>query len=162
MTRRDGFHFPRFLLRTRLTKTCPERKREYTIKRKAPALPQKPEAVTRTAAAARQPYSSIRPPAVKKVRYFSYAPLCQSTRVEAKTVSIALGGFLIAAVSVILSYIVAKKYGDLAAVDATRKFHEKDAKRARLNALGSLINETARIRKLAKHNSQLDPMSSDN
>jgi len=77
--------------------------------------------------------------------------------VEAETVSIALGGFLIAAVSAILSYIVAKKYGDLAAVDATRKLYEEDAKRARLNALRSLINEVARIQKLAEHNSQLDP-----
>ncbi len=66
---------------------------------------------------------------------------------------------IIAVAGVLLSCVVAWKYGDVAAVRATRKFHEEDAKKARLTALQSLMNEVARIRKLVEHNSQLLPLT---
>jgi hypothetical protein len=73
-----------------------------------------------------------------------------------ETVNIALSGLLIAAVSGLLSYIVAKKYGDLAGIEASRRLHEEDMKKARLTAIRSLLNEAERIRKIANHNRQLD------
>ena len=60
----------------------------------------------------------------------------------------------------ILSFIVASRYGDMAAVRATRKYHEEDARRARAATLLSLRNEVSRIQKAAEHNSQLDPRHS--
>ena len=70
---------------------------------------------------------------------------------------ISIFAIIVSIAGIIVSYRVAKKYGDLAAVEATRRFHEEDLKRARLTALQSLVNEVARIRKLAEHNSQLAP-----
>jgi len=58
-------------------------------------------------------------------------------------------------VGVILSYVTARKYGDLAAVKASRRLHEEDVRKARLAALQSLLNETHRIRHLAQHNAVL-------
>lgn len=54
---------------------------------------------------------------------------------------------IVSVVSVIVAYLVAVKYGDMAAVKATRKFHEEDVARARVAALQSLRNEVVRIRK---------------
>jgi len=42
------------------------------------------------------------------------------------------------------SFIVASRYGDMAAVRATRKYHEEDARRARAATLLSLGNEVSR------------------
>jgi hypothetical protein len=64
---------------------------------------------------------------------------------------------VIAVIGILLSYIVARKYGDVAAVRATRKYHEQDLRRARLGALQSLKNEVERIRKAAAHNADLQP-----
>jgi len=66
---------------------------------------------------------------------------------------------IMAAVGVLMSYFVARQYGDVAAVRATRKFYEEDARKARLTALQSLVNEVARIRKLVEHNSHLLPLT---
>jgi len=62
-------------------------------------------------------------------------------------------------VSVIASYVLARKYGDVAALNASRKLHEEDARRARLVALRSLLNEVKRIRGAVAHNSALDTSS---
>jgi hypothetical protein len=58
-------------------------------------------------------------------------------------------------VGVAVSYWVARKYGDMAAVRAGRKLHDEDARRARVTALRSLLNETERIRKVVEHNASL-------
>jgi hypothetical protein len=54
-------------------------------------------------------------------------------------------------VAVIVGYVTARKYGDMAAVKATRKFHEEDIARARVTALQSLISEVERIRRVVGH-----------
>jgi len=64
---------------------------------------------------------------------------------------------LVSLVGVIVSYIVARKYGDVAALSASRKLHEEDTRKARLTALRSLSNEVMRIRVLVDFNKALDP-----
>jgi hypothetical protein len=58
---------------------------------------------------------------------------------------------VVSVVAVIVGYVTARKYGDMAAVKATRKFHEEDVARARVTALQSLINEVERIRGVVGH-----------
>jgi hypothetical protein len=58
---------------------------------------------------------------------------------------------VVSVVAVIVGYVTARKYGDMAAVKATRKFHEEDIARARVGAFQSLTNEVVRIRELAKY-----------
>jgi hypothetical protein len=55
------------------------------------------------------------------------------------------------AVSLVGAWLIAKKYGDVAGTLAARRFQEEDAKRARVAAFQSLINEVVRIREVAKH-----------
>ena len=74
-----------------------------------------------------------------------------------KSLLVASAAFVVSVIVGILSYIVARRYGDLAAVEASRRLHEEDARRARLMALRSLLNEVERIRKVAEHNSGLAP-----
>ena len=75
---------------------------------------------------------------------------------EVASLVLSIFAVIVSIAGIIVSYHVAKKYGDLAAVDATRRFHEEDAKRARLTALQSLVNEVERIQKVADHNRQLN------
>jgi hypothetical protein len=51
----------------------------------------------------------------------------------------------VGAMTIVISPIVAVLFGDLAGTFAARRFQEQDAKRARVAALQSLINEVARI-----------------
>jgi hypothetical protein len=60
---------------------------------------------------------------------------------------------IVSIAGIIISALVAWGFGDLAAVRASRKLHEEDARKARLMALRSLLNEVERIEKVAKHNS---------
>jgi hypothetical protein len=53
------------------------------------------------------------------------------------------------------SYFIARKYRDVAGTLITLKKQEQHAARARVTALQHLLNEVARIRKLANHNSEL-------
>lgn len=55
------------------------------------------------------------------------------------------------AVSLIGAWLIAKKYGDVAGALAARRFQEGDAKRARVAAFQSLINEVVRIREVTNH-----------
>lgn len=59
-------------------------------------------------------------------------------------------------INIIVTIVVAVAFGDMAAVYATRRFQEKEAKRARLTALQSLVNEAERIQKVTDHNRQLN------
>jgi len=57
-------------------------------------------------------------------------------------------------VSALLSYYLAKRYGDVAGAEAAIKYQQEQAAKARVVALQSLLNEIERIRKLADHNSK--------
>ena len=59
-------------------------------------------------------------------------------------------------INIIVTIIVAAAFGDMAAVYATRRFQKMEAKRARLTALQSLVNEVERIQKVVNHNRQLN------
>ncbi len=78
---------------------------------------------------------------------------------EVASLVLSIFAVLVSIAGIIVSYCVAKKYGDLAAVDATRRFHEEDAKRARLTALQLLVNEVERIQKVVDHNRQLESIA---
>jgi hypothetical protein len=54
-------------------------------------------------------------------------------------------------VNMVVVYLVARMYGDVAGAKAARKFQEEDAKRARRAVFQSLRNEVVRIRKLAEY-----------
>jgi hypothetical protein len=54
-------------------------------------------------------------------------------------------------VNVVVVYLVARMYGDVAGAKAARRFQEEDAKRARRAAFQSLRNEVVRIRKLDQY-----------
>jgi len=71
------------------------------------------------------------------------------------SIVISLFVLVISGVGVYISYLVAKRYGDVAGAHAARKFSEGDTARARITAIQSLLNEVTRIRKLADRNSQL-------
>lgn len=62
-------------------------------------------------------------------------------------------------INIIVTIIVAVVFGDMAAVYATRRFQKKEAKRARLTALQSLVNEVERIQKVVDHNRQLESIA---
>lgn len=83
---------------------------------------------------------------------------------SALQVVVAVIGIFVAVIGIcfsgIVSFIVARWYGDMAAVRATRKYHEEDARKARAATLLSLRNEVSRIQKAAEHNSQLNPAHS--
>lgn len=65
--------------------------------------------------------------------------------------SLAVVSLVVSAIGVIVAYVVARKYGDMAAVKATRKFQKEEAARARIAAFQSLINEVERIRRVLGH-----------
>ena len=45
---------------------------------------------------------------------------------------VSIAAIVVSVVGVIVSYVVARKYGDVAALKASRKLHEEDARKARL------------------------------
>lgn len=63
---------------------------------------------------------------------------------------------IVAVVAALASVILPIKYGDLAAVKATRKLHEEDTIEARKTAFQSLLCEVTRIRKAVHSNKTLD------
>jgi hypothetical protein len=73
------------------------------------------------------------------------------------TVSIVISSLalVVSVVGVYVSYLVAKRYGDVAGTRAAWEFQQHDAAKARITALQSLLNEGTRIRKMAHRNSQL-------
>ncbi len=72
---------------------------------------------------------------------------------EIVSIIISILAFTVSVASIFVSYLVAKRYGDVAGTHAARKYQEQDAARAHIAALRSLLNEAARIRKLADGNS---------
>ena len=65
---------------------------------------------------------------------------------------VSIAAIVVSVVGVIFSYVLARKYGDVAALNASRKLHEEDARRARLIALRSLLHEVERIRGVVAYN----------
>ncbi|MFB0534578.1 MAG: hypothetical protein ACETWR_06320 [Anaerolineae bacterium] len=57
----------------------------------------------------------------------------------------------LALVSLVGAWLIARKYGDVAAAKATREYQEELAKKTRVAALQSLRNEVVRIRELTKY-----------
>jgi len=72
---------------------------------------------------------------------------------------VATFAIIVSIAGIIVSHRVAKKYGDLAAVDASRELHEEDTREARLTAFRSLLNEVKRISGVVDHNSKLNTNS---
>ena len=71
------------------------------------------------------------------------------------SIVISILAFIVSVVSIYVSYLANKRYGDVAGTLITIKNQEQDAARARVTALRSLLNEVARIRKLADRNSEV-------
>jgi hypothetical protein len=63
----------------------------------------------------------------------------------------AMVGVVTVVVSLAVAWLVAKYYGDMAAAKATREYQEELAKRARVAALQSLMNEVGRIERVVEH-----------
>lgn len=61
----------------------------------------------------------------------------------------------IAPISLLLSYLFAKHFGDVAGQKAARAYAEEETMKARIIAIKSLLNEAQRARDLAKKNSEL-------
>jgi hypothetical protein len=59
------------------------------------------------------------------------------------------------AVSSFISFLLAKKYGDLAGTKAAIDFEKEKAEQARITTIKSLLNEVDRIRTFTDHNSTL-------
>ena len=72
---------------------------------------------------------------------------------------VAFLGFAAAVAGIFASYLIAKHYGDLAAVEATRKLYEEEKARARRAALHSLLFEVERIMIVRCTNAEMDPNS---
>lgn len=71
---------------------------------------------------------------------------------EMITVALSALALVVSVAGVVVSYLVARKYGDLAALKAARELHEEDARKARVLVLRSLLNEAARVRKIGESN----------
>jgi hypothetical protein len=63
------------------------------------------------------------------------------------------------AISSIIAFIVARKYGDVAGTRAAIAHEEERTAQARITALRALLHEVMRIRELANLNGQLQPYS---
>ena len=68
--------------------------------------------------------------------------------IAAVALLISVGSLAVTAIGVVVSYYVARWYGGIAAVEASRKLQEEDSKKTRLTALRSLLHQTERIRKI--------------
>jgi hypothetical protein len=73
----------------------------------------------------------------------------------ARSDTIALGAFLVAVVSVFVSYFTARKFGGVAGQKTAKQYADQQANKARAIVLASLLNEIERIRGYARHNSKL-------
>ena len=65
-------------------------------------------------------------------------------------------GVALSVLTIIASFFVAKKYGDVAGVNAAIKYEEEKTGKARSAALKGLSNQVALIRQLAQANMQSD------
>ena len=74
--------------------------------------------------------------------------------------SLVVSGFsaFIALISVVVSVLSAKRYGDVAGSIKQIQYDQAKSTQATIAGLRSLINEVARIKKLVDHNSQTEPM----
>ena len=79
--------------------------------------------------------------------------------IAAVALLISVGSLAVTAIGVVVSYCVARWYGGIAAVEASRKLQEEDSKKTRLTALRSLLHQTERIRKIVSDNTGLDHRS---
>ncbi len=59
--------------------------------------------------------------------------------------------------SVLISYFLARYFGDVAGTEAAIAFEKEKAKKARIAALRALLNEIEVIRGLAQQNSEINP-----
>jgi len=81
-------------------------------------------------------------------------------RIELANALVALAGVvvsvIVSCVAIYVSFLAAKKYGDVAGTRAGIEYEKKKATGARVTAIKALLNEVARVRKLADSNSRLD------